>query len=236
MRSLVLSTAWMLAGLVATGGLYWTFLNTPESTVWTLAASLLLVLAMYCVASVTWSGALMGWSRGWSAPALRRAATGVVAALPPFVFVGISWWLVGAAIEWVQAQAGEVGAWLMLRFGVSDARPIVSAANHAGNWLRMIVVPFAALVWLGVLLDRGWRPLVDRASVRRGFSPGRLTIATLVVLATIILPLSYATYWMPRGLPVSWAEPAFAAVKFGVMIVMAAMGLSVIASVAAPRR
>ena len=61
-------------------------------------------------------------------------------------------------------------------------------------------------------------------------------LATLVVLGTIVVPLSYGTSWMPRGLPVSWAEPAFAAVKFGVMAVLAAAGLSVIASMAAPRR
>src|SRR5690606_41973359 len=118
----------------------------------------------------------------------------------------------------------------------ADIGPLLSAVSYGLNWCRMVVVPFAALVWLGVLLDRGWRPLFDRASIRRAFAPGNLFIATLVFVATIVLPLTYGTYWMPRGLPVSWVEPAFAAIKFGVMALIAAAGLSVIASVAAPRR
>lgn len=236
MKALAICTAWILAGLAVTGGLFWTFINTPESTVWTLAASAMLLLAMYCVISLTWSGALLGWSRGWSGPALGRATRGIAAFLPPLLLVGAAWWLVGIALAWVNAHAGEIGAWFIVNLGWADVRPLLSAVNYAGNWLRMVVVPFAALVWLGVLLDRGWRPLLDRASMRRAFSPRGLFIATVVCLATIILPLSYLTYWMPRGLPVSWVEPAFAAVKFGVMGVVAAVGLSVIASVAAPRR
>lgn len=236
MRALGICTAWILGGLVVTGALFWTFLNTPESTVWTLAASALLLLAMYCAISLTWSGALIGWSRGWSPPVLARATRGIAACLPPLLLVAAAWWIVGLGLAWLDAHAGEIGAWFIANPGWSDVRSLLAAVSYAGNWLRMVAVPFAALVWLGMLLERGWQPLMDSAMVRRAFAPRGLLIATLVVLGTIVVPLSYGTYWMPRGLPVSWAEPAFAAVKFGVMAVLAAAGLSVIASMAAPRR
>lgn len=236
MKALAACTAWMLGGLTVTGGLFWAFLNTPESTVWTLAASALLLLAMYFAIGLTWSGALMGWSRGWSRPALGRALRGTAAFLPPLLLAGAAWWIIGRALAWMGAHAGEIGAWLMVQFGWADSSPLLAAVGYALNWLRMVAVPFAALVWLGVLLDRGWRPMLDRASIRRAFAPKGLLIATVVFVATIVLPLSYGTYWMPRSLPVSWVEPAVAAIKFGVMGVVAAAGLSVIAGVAAPRR
>jgi hypothetical protein len=236
MKALVICTAWILGGLVVTGGLFWMFLNTPESTVWTLGASLLLVLAMYVVISLMWSGALVGWSRGWSAASVRRASNGIAACLPPALLVGAAWWIVGVALGWMNAFAGEIGAWFMVQFGWSDIRPLLTAVNYAGNWLRMVVVPFAALVWLGVLLERGWRPLVDRAWVARALSPQAILLATAVAWLTIVAPITYATYWRPLGLPISWVEPAFAAMKLGAMCVLAAVGLSLITKTAAPRR
>ena len=79
MRSLALSTAWILAGSAVFAALYWAFINTPESTIFMLALSLLLVIGMGVVLGVTWSGALDGWSRGWTRGTVRRALGGVPA-------------------------------------------------------------------------------------------------------------------------------------------------------------
>ncbi|MEZ5285396.1 MAG: hypothetical protein R2712_11445 [Vicinamibacterales bacterium] len=46
MRALAVSTVSVLAGAAVFAALWWTFLNTPESTVFMLALSVLLVLAM----------------------------------------------------------------------------------------------------------------------------------------------------------------------------------------------
>ena len=127
-----------------------------------LALSLLLVIGMAVVLGVTWSGALDGWSRGWSSGTLRRALGGVPAFVPVALFVLAVWWIVGRGLGWLDAHSGEIGAWFIVTFNWSDVRPLLQGAHYAGEWLRMVVAPFAGLVWLGDVLSRGWRPIVDR--------------------------------------------------------------------------
>ena len=234
MRALASSTAWMLTGSMAFAALYWAFINTPESTIFMLGLSLLLVLGMAVVLGVTWSGALDGWSRGWSRGTLRRALGGVSAFVPMAMSVVAVWWLVGRGLNWLDAHSGEIGAWFMVTFNWSDVRPLLRGVHYAGEWLRMVAAPFAGLVWLGETLSRGWRPLVDRACLRRAFSPTRLVLATIVAGLFIIAPLYYGLYWVPAGLPPTWVEPAFAVAKAGIFALAGAIGFSLISRLAAP--
>ena len=73
---LVTVTLWLLAGAALTGGAYWSFLITPESTAWTLAASALLALTAAFLAGVTISGAIVVWQHGASSSHLRTAIAG----------------------------------------------------------------------------------------------------------------------------------------------------------------
>ena len=57
---LALATVWVLAGSAITAGVYWAFLITPESTVWTLMVSALLGIAALALAGFTASGAVRG--------------------------------------------------------------------------------------------------------------------------------------------------------------------------------
>jgi hypothetical protein len=234
MRALVWSTAWMLAGAATFAALYWAFINTPESTIFMLALSLLLVIGMVVVLAATWSGALDGWSRGWTSGTLRRALGGVPAFVPVALFVLTVWWLIGRGLGWLDAHSGGIGAWFIVTFNWSDVRPLLQAAHYAGDWLRMVVAPFAGLVWLGDVLSRGWRPLVDRACLRRAFSPMRLLLVTAIVGLLVIAPLYYGLYWVPGRLPPTWIEPAFAAAKAGAFALAAAIGFSLISRLAAP--
>lgn len=232
MVRLAIGTTWMLAGGAAFGGAYWAFLNTPESTIFALALSLLLILVMYVVLALTWSGALLVWADGWSGTTARRALDGVPRFVPPLLLMVLGWWLVGLAVEWVAARSGEISAWFIVTFGWSDVEWLIRGAGYVGEWVRRLVVPFAGLVWLGELLSRGWRPLLDRACLARAFSPVRLLLATLIAGVTIQVPVAYGVYWVPKGLPATWVEPAFAAVKFGVIFLIGAIGASLIARLA----
>jgi hypothetical protein len=233
---LAATTAWMLAGTTAFAAAFWAFLNTPESTVFTLALSLVLLAMMYAVVALSWSGALVGWSHGWSAGTARRALGGIARFLPPALMVAAVWWMVGLGLDWLTAHSGEISAWFIASFNWSDVRWLLRGVGYFGEWLRQLVVPFAALVWLGHLLTNGWRPLFDRACLTYALSPMRLLLATLIAGATLFLPLRYGVYWVPQGLPANWVEPAFALLKFGAIALVGAIGASLIARLAAGSR
>jgi hypothetical protein len=235
MRALVLSMLWLLAGAALAASLFWAFLNTPESTVFTLALSASLGLAIYAVIGASLGGALGGWATAWHA-ARRHAAAGVPALLLPLLFALAAWWLVGQAIHGLDTHSGEISAWFIARLDWADVRPLLNGVRVAGEWLRRVLVPFAALVWLGRLATLGWRPLVDRSMVRQALSPLRLVLVTAIALATVWAPVTYGLYWMPSGVPPTWMEPAVATLKFAIMAVVAALGISVICRLAAPAR
>ena len=210
-----------------------TFLNTPESTILTLAASLLLVLLMYATTAVTAAGLVLGWARGWTWATLRRSLSGVAAGLLPLALVGAASWLVGLGLAWMEAHAGEIGAWFIATLDWPDVSWLLAGVRYAGDTLRFVIVPFAALVWLAQLVERGARPLVDRATLARAGHPLRWLAAAVVVAVAIWAPARYGLYWRPAGLPPTWIEPAVAAVKFGVFAVVGATGLALIGALAA---
>lgn len=236
MRPLLLSVAWTLSGAALGAALFWAFLNTSESTVFTLGVSLILVIAMAVVTGAATTGVMAGWIAGWQQPFVRRAIAGTPAILPPAILVVVVWWIVGRGLAWLAAHDGEINAWFIATFDWSDVRPLLNGARLALEWARTILVPFAALVWLGHLLGHGWRPLLHRASLVRALSPWRLAAVTAIAAATLWAPLTYGTYWMPRGLPPTWVEPAVAIVKFSAMAILGAIGISLIARLAAPAR
>jgi hypothetical protein len=235
-RPLLLSVAWILSGAALGAALFWAFLNTPESTIFTLGASLILVIAMAVVTAATTTGAMAGWIAGWQQSIVRAAMAGMPAIVPPAILVVVVWWIVGRGLGWLAAHDGEISAWFIATLDWSDVRPLLNGARLGMAWARTVLVPFAALVWLGHILAHGWRPLLDRASVVRALSPWRLAAATAIAAATLWAPLTYATYWVPPGLPPTWAEPAVAVVKFSAMAVLGAIGMSMVTRLAAPAR
>lgn len=232
-RALVSSVLWILGGFGLAAGFFWAFLNTPESTVVMLGLSLVLGAAIYVVVAATVSGAVAGWIDGWQRPTLRRALSGAGLCVFPVVFALGAWWLVGRGLDWVAAHTGEISAWFIATLDWSDVRPLLNGIRVGGDWLRMVGVPFAALVWLANALARGWWPLVDRASLVHAASPWRLVLVTAIAAGTLWVPIAYGVYWTPRGLPPTWVEPAFAIAKFGALALVGAIGLSLIIRLAA---
>ena len=143
----------------AFAALYWAFINTPESTIFMLALSLLLVIGMAVVR------ASPGAERSTAGRAAGRAAR-----------CGALWRRTGVRARRAVRACGvvdrrarsrlarraqrQIGAWFIVTFNWSDVRPLLHGAHYAGEWLRVVVAPFAGLVWLGDVLSRGWRPIV----------------------------------------------------------------------------
>jgi hypothetical protein len=233
MTTFAATTLWVLAGAAIAAGLSWAFLNTPESTVWTLALSGLFVLALLAAAALTLNAALLSWERGWSWAVVRRAAAGVVPFVLCLLLVLASWWLFGRARDWLGARSGEIGAWFIARVDWSDVRPLTGAAQAVCDWMRMVVVPMAALAWLAAALRDGWPAFVSPVAARRSLAPHRLLAATAVSGACLWAPWTYLTLWVPRGLPPTWVEPAVAVLKFGAMAALGAVGVSLLTRLAA---
>lgn len=236
MRAWLLASAWILAGSAVGAALFWLLLNTPESTAFMLAGSLLLAIAIYAVAAVTWSGALLGWARGWNTAVLRRVWLGIGLALPPLLAIGVVWWIVSAAQRWILLRQGEISAWFIATVDWANVTPLFTLVEYAGDWLKLVAVPFIGLTWLASMLRNGFTPLIDRGSLAHATRPLRLFTATAIVILLVWAPSHYALYWMPAGLPPTWVEPAVAAAKLAAIAILAAGGLSLVARLAAGRR
>jgi hypothetical protein len=233
MRSLVISMSWILGGSAVAAALYWAFLNTPESTVFTLALSAMLALALIAVAGATVGAALTGWSAGWPRLVPGRLVRATVAFVPALLVSAVVWMAIGRALGWLTAHGGEISAWFIATLGWSDVRPLLNAARILGDWLRGVAVPFAALVCVGAVIVDAGRPFTPYAWLPRARLPLRLLLVTAVAALTLWAPFTYGLYWMPRGLPPTWLEPAVALVKFGILALVGALGLSLIARLAA---
>lgn len=233
MRTLAWSTAGILTGTLLAGALFWALLNTPESTIVTLALSLLLALSVVIVLAATVGAAMAGWSGGWAAIRRDTLVRGVIAFVPALLFVAAGWFAVGSALDWVSARSGEISAWFVATLDWQDVRSLIRGVEIGGEWLRRIVIPFAALVGLGHAIAGAWRPTAPYAWLPRAAVPVRLLLVTLVAWLTLWMPAAYGLYWMPPGLPPTWIEPAIAAIKLATMAVVGATGMSLIIRLAA---
>lgn len=234
--TLAVSTVVILAGAGVAGGLFWAFLNTPESTVITLAGSLLLAGALVTVLGVIFGATLAAWAGGWRAVRSRAIVRGVIAFVPALLLVVAGWLAVGNALTWVTARSGEISAWFLATFDWQDARPLIRATVLVGEWLRWVVIPFAALTWLGRAIAGPWQTAAPYAWRPQASAAIRLLLATVVAALTLWAPVAYGLYWMPSGLPPTWIEPAIAAAKLSAIAVVGAIGLSVIVGLAARLR
>ena len=231
--------ATLATGAAVCAGLYWAFLNTPESNTVTLTASALLVLTIGVAAGVTVNTAVLV-ARGTSLRrALAAAAPGVfwfLLALGPSV---IGWWAVGRVDAWVAAHSGEIHAWLMSRFGWADIGRLLDAQTWVSRWLRWAVFPMLSLSLLATLLTKeGGAPgapgITRTTFVRRAWHWRPLAIATLVFVLLFALPWQLAD-WRPQ-LPPTWVEPAAAAGRLGVVLLLGLAGAAILIIVAARDR
>jgi hypothetical protein len=214
-------TGWLVVGHAILGALYWLLLQVPESNVFMLSASLLVVIALIGWAGVVQATAVIGWVPGTRAAAAlvqgtRRAAW---IAFPLALFV-LVWLATGHVQNWLAAHRGEFDAWFIARFGWTDA----GAFHTAVRWLLWFVrygvgVSLAAALFASVVTTKapGASPL---AWASRGGSWRSLLITTAMLWVGIWLPWHYLAAWRPASLSVSWVQPAFAAAKLTLLFIV----------------
>lgn len=245
MRRLAGVTLTLLVGAAVSGAAYWGFLSTPESTVWMLGLSALLVAGALAAAATSVNAALLLWSadiaqgadasgsagarRGAIALA-RQAARGVAACAPALAVLIAVWWLTSAGEAWVAAHSGEISAWFIATAGWADVRWMFTATGWLAAWVRAVGAPLVALTWWNAALGGQWWPA--RAALRQAVSLKALAVVTIVVGLLVWVPWTYLVPWRPEGLPPGTGEIAFVVAKLGVAAVLMAVGVALVARAA----
>lgn len=221
-------TACLAAGHAVLSGLFWLLLAVPESNLAMLIASVLIVLLMITV---------FGWVEGlgvlaWHTTVPARELPRRVARLMPWVWLAGLVFLVVATLvsglsgAWFRHR-GEIDAWLMLHFNVTETNRIHALAQ----WV-LLFVTYVLGVSLAVALVEGrvrdGATSAARATwLRAAVSPVRLILLTGIWLLFLWLPWR-AVDWRPKGLAPNWQEVAFVAVKLGVLFLVANVGWALV--------
>jgi hypothetical protein len=220
----------LAVGSVAAGALYWLFLNTPESNVWTLIASVMLGLGLVVVLATTVNAAVL---RGRGA-SIRTAITGGLRGIGWFLLAALpllsAWWLIGRGDDWIAAHQGEITAWFIARFDWADITGLLQTEVWVSRWLRWAALPVVFVSLLAALLTRerpsgGW--------LRRAWHWRTLLVATLAFILLFALPWQL-TDWRPR-LPPTWIEPAVAGLRLAVVFLLGLIGAALIIVASAGR-
>ena len=225
----LLATLWVITGSALTAGVYWVFLITPESTVWTLIASALLAIVALAMAGFTASGAIAMWTYGPSLTGIRRAMRAIVAVIPAALIVWIMWWLTTNAETWVAMRSGQISAIFIARFGWADVSWLFTVIHRGAQWFRWVVAPVLSLSLIAGFMAIGWSALGQAAWLRRASRPRALVMATVWFVLLIALPWIYLVPWRPKQLPASSVEFAFTVAKLSVSAVLYAVGAALIA-------
>jgi hypothetical protein len=219
--------AWLAAASLATAGLYWGFVNTPESRVLTLVLSGVLVLAMVLVAAIAGNAAVLlalGESRRTSLmTGVRRAHWFIVAALAVVLVV----WAIRRGDGWIARYSGEISAWFIATFNWADITPLFRAEMYVSRWLRWVVIPAAALAAVAGVLQNGIRAIASLAWIKAAWRWQTLAAATGAYLLLIELPWRLA-FWKPSPLPPTWVEPALAGLRLLVVGIAMMLGAAII--------
>ena len=225
---LVSVTLWILAGTALTGGVYWSFLITPESTIGALAASVLLIVTAALLAAMTLSGAIVGWRHGLSTSHLRAASAGVPASLPAAIVAAVIWWLIGSATDRITIYSGPINAWFIASFGWDDVSWLFTGITWLAAWLKWVVAPMLALALMSGILAEGWRCLAGVRWMTRALAPWPLGLATVAFGVLVAAPWIYLTPWRPAGLPATSVELAFIIAKLSVTALLMATGVALV--------
>jgi len=215
-------TLWLTVALAALAALFWALVSTPESNVWMLTLSALLVLTMLVVAGLAVDVAIRLWRgrplRPTGPSDLLWPAMRLVPAVALFALV---WWLAGAAGAWVEASRGRITATLIAWFGWADPELIFSAAAWLTALAAWVAGPLLALGLFGAL-TRGAALAGATRWLRQSLSLHALAIGGLLVLA-----LSRAWPWLEAwrpALPPTVVQLVFAGAK----VALGLAGLAVV--------
>jgi hypothetical protein len=213
-------TGWLVIGHAALGGLYWLLLQIPESNVLMLTASALTAATILVGAGIV-SGIGAAWwsSSGFGAAVgtgMRRGAWGIAA----IAVAGLFWVATAVMTTRHAGHATEVDAWFLATFGWTD----VSWFHVTFGWLQWFIrYVFGVGLALALLADAvhgGARAVVSFRWAARPFHWQTVLITTFAMLVGFYLPWQFVVPWRPASMPPTWVQPAFAAVKLGIVFIV----------------
>lgn len=225
-----LATIWTLVGAAMTGGAYWMFLGTPESSVPALLASALLAILAIVLAAFTINGGIEILARGLSGAGVLRALRATASVLPAAAIVLLAWWVTTFIESWIAMRSGEIAAVFIARLGWSNIDPLLTTIRYVAIWVRWVIAALLAVSLMSSVLSIGWTALTEGAWLRRALRPRAVAAATVWFVVFIALPWMFLVPWRPQNLPPTWAEFAFIAAKLSLAAVLAATGAVLIAS------
>ncbi|HEX8030740.1 MAG TPA: hypothetical protein VF491_19845 [Vicinamibacterales bacterium] len=225
---LLLAAVWILLGAALTGGVYWGFLVTPESTIWTLMLSAVLAMVSLALTGFTANGAIAILRNGLSLDGVRRAIRAIPGVIPAALIVLLLWWIAGRAEASVSLRSGQISAWFIARFGWDDMTWLFTAVRYLAQWLRWVIASLLALSLLAGIVAIGWRSITQFAWLRRALHPRAVIVATIMFAILIAIPWTYLVPWRPQGLPASSVEFVFIAAKLSLTAILFALGATLI--------
>ena len=226
-RRLATVSAWLLVGAATWLAIFWGLLHVPESSVWMLALSAVLALALVVVAGAVLAGASAEWDLARPpAHGLRAGVRTVPAALAAALLFGAIWWLTGLVFEWHTGIAGQIDAWVIARTGRPNARWIHFTIFWATLWLRWSIGLAVASSLLGALTTAGAAALRDGAWLRSGLVPARWLTITFWFVLLVAIPWHLVDS-RPARLSLG-VEPLFVGAKLTAIAVAMAVGCALV--------
>jgi hypothetical protein len=213
--------AWLVAGHLVVGGLFWLLLQVPESNVFMLTASLVIVLLGVLVLGVIEEAGLLAlspadpWGSVWG-PALRRSWLIVL----PLAVFGVAWFATAHITAWHEAHHGEIDAWFITKFGATKTDAYHATIVWFTRVLRYGIGVALSVALLASVASQGLAGVAQLAWLRRAFNWRLLLTVGVAMLVGLWLPWQ-GVYWRPASLPNAWQQPAFAALKLCVLFVVA---------------
>ncbi|MCX6552351.1 MAG: hypothetical protein NTY02_15340 [Acidobacteria bacterium] len=224
--------AWLVTGHLLIGGLYWLLLQVPESNVFMLTASLLIVVAATLLVGAIEQVGLRACSpaepfRAALAPSIRRSWLVIF----PVVLFTIVWYATAHVELWSSAHAGEIDAWIIAKLGWTKTSGLHTTIDWFIAFVRYGIGVALAVALMASLAVNGVRGALDAGWIRRGCSWRLLLTATVALFVGFWLPWQQV-YWRPASLPATWIQPAFATAKLVLLFVAANVAWAVILFVA----
>lgn len=219
---------WLFAGHAVLGGIYWGFLNVPESNVLMLLLSALLALVLLIGAGIVKTTGLLWLRPDWT---FRAALSRSIRAFPAFL-VALALWL---AVRWLsirflryhEAHSGELDAWFISTLNWTRITWLHRTIDWILHIVQFVIGTSLAVTLLATIATGSFAHAASLGWLKRAFSPLQLVIIAVAFYGLIYLPWQ-AVYWRPASLPATAAEVAFAITKLLLLALVMHIGASLI--------
>jgi len=217
-------TVWLAAALHLIAGLFWALVSTPESNVWMLTLSALLVLALLVTSGLAIDIAMRLW-RG--RPARPFAVGGFLwpglRLVPALLVFAAVWWAAQVCGAQVEASRGRITAALIARTGWANPEVVFTTAGWLVALVAWVVAPLLAFGLFGALTHGSAFSAAGRW-LRQALS-WRATAGGALVTAALAWFWPWLDAWRP-ALPPTWVQLVFVAAKAATGLVALALVLA----------